>query len=210
MKKQIIILICCLFPLSRVFSSDVAYDNPLFLDIESQANNNDCVWINPIWNDEADSDVNDEVTARYFCDVLWYSFVSYEIDDSPSDSLVCEANSNTNPTQWRTDSSSTDIFTQIVCDDWIQTSGCTYPNAQNYDPMADSNDGSCIYITNWETTWTGFIDEWINKDILSIEDVNNLQELEWLIMVLILFWRFFERVLGRKIIRRKKSIFNFL
>lgn len=171
-------------PLSSTpaFSADIVYNTPI---------NSVWViadWVN--WNGATDTE-----TATQFCIDEWFTYVSHDIQSSNSSGSWTVRNYNN--TIWETQSLAS-WYNSITCDDWVTGWG--------------SSTGST---STWSTTWswsvvyttvnvTPVIEWGWWEDVLSKEDVASIVAFEYLIIFILTFLTYFDKLVYWK----TKSIKN--
>lgn len=192
------------------------YTSPTWWDISlSVSNSSTCTSSDMIWVDESDRWLVWETYWPYhYCVAKWFStYSSYILNDVANDPDICETKSTTadNTPTFQFDTSWVDEYTSITCFVDDSNVGCSLPNALNYDPSVIYTDNTlCIYTDNtW--SWTSSevvvnIENWegINKPVFTEEFLIEFYQIQALWMVVLVFLRFFYRLITWK---RKKRLF---
>lgn len=188
--KKIILIFILLFSYSSVNATIIEYDKPKFKTIDGFLTNDDIEpWYNPQPKDRIAIyepyliDNIDLLTATKFCDLLSQTYISHILEDNTTNKVSVLYYPD-NLTWWDYDDNMY-RFTIITCDT-IEAIAPTWE--------------STIIINNINE------DKGINKEIFDEVTLIEIYQYEALIMVFILMWIFFNRIIWKK---PKRENFNF-
>lgn len=176
--KKILILLLSIAPFST-FADDVVFNNPTFWDLGT-INIQNSIWVldsDLIWKQET-WDINWDY---FFCQSFGYNLVSSSDSSSWNFWVSYWDSSNW---QWQYDGNQVIAFSQIICDNLVNTPfyWCTQDNALNYSSLANEDDWSCFY-TDVDNEIVINSKGWISEDIFTKDEIYNLFQLEFVIML---------------------------
>lgn len=150
-------LLTFLFAPFIVFGAEVTYNNPTFgsFSTTTQPVGTNCIASDLIGNDENDGDSIDTISATFFCTTAGHDgLASFTMNSGTADPDVCEPNNDIAPTSWRFDTSATNNFTQIVCEDIT-----TVIDGEDPTVFYDVRNSAFQFYRDWLFGWlfTGFI-----------------------------------------------------
>ena len=129
-----------------------------------------------------------------FCEEQWWTFIDFVSVWDTSCAWQWLKSFTNNGITWNTTTTSWCAADSITCE--IPIFWCTHSIANNYDPLADTDDWTCEY--NW--AWTVNIDfqQWLWEEVFTKEDLNVFYAWELAIVLLLAIISYINKIIWNK------------